>query len=64
MGKDRKRYTKMTRKENKQAAYYLDKAKDEMDRAVQEFEKKGQYREAETLYKMILKLEEWEVKHC
>ena len=54
----------MTRKENRQAAYYIDKAKDEMNRAVQEFEEKGQHREAEALWKMILKLEEWEVKHC
>lgn len=52
------------KKENKQASYYINKAKDELDRAVQEFEERGQTKEADQLFKLILKIEEWQVKHC
>ena len=50
-------------KENKQASYYINKAKDAMDDAVQELEEAGRAKEAEQLYRMILRLEEWQRKH-
>lgn len=54
----------MKKKENNLASYHLNVAKGEMDRAIAEFEKKGQTKEADQLFKLILKIEEWQVKHC
>ena len=53
-----------THKENRRAANEINKAKAALDRAMQALENAGQYKEAEALFRMILKLEAWQNAHC
>lgn len=54
----------MKKKNSGQAAYILNKAKDEINRAAYEFENAGRLKEAEQLMRFIIKLEIWQNKHC